>query len=72
MTRRPKREPKRKKPSPLRKEPHERAQIVSTSVPPAVKDWLTKVGGGKLTAGMRNVLIAAFEKYKETIPGNLS
>lgn len=57
----PKKQPK-KKPSPLRKEPHERAQIVSTSVPPAVKDWLTEVGGGRLTAGMRNVLIAAYHQ----------
>lgn len=62
--------PKKKKPSPLRKEPHERAQIVSTSVPPAVKTWLTEVGGGKLTAGMRNVLIAAYHQHGKTDSDN--
>jgi hypothetical protein len=58
----------KKKPSPLRKDPKDRAQIVSTSVPPAVKDWLTEIGGGKLTAGMRNVLIAAYHQQAQRNP----
>ena len=63
---------KKKKPSPRLKRPEDRAQIVSTSVRPVVKAWLTQVGGGTLTAGMRKVLDDEYEKQAGKNSENLS
>jgi len=57
----------KKKSGPAPKRPEDRAQIVSTSVPPAVKAWLTEIGGGRLTAGMRDVLLDAYRKAQKEI-----
>ena len=40
----------------------ERAVVVSTKVPPAVRDYLVRLGGGKLTAGLRAVAVAAYQQ----------
>ncbi len=62
-----KKQPK-KKPSPLRKEPHERAQIVSTSVPPDLRDYLIRFGGGNKTKALRLAAFELREKYGENFP----
>ena len=39
----------------------ERAVMVSTKVPPAVRDYLVTLGDGRLTAGLRLVAVQAFD-----------
>jgi hypothetical protein len=63
---------KKKKPSPLRKNPEDRAQIVSTSVPPDLKDYLKRFGAGKLTRALRQAAFELREKHGEKFPDNLS
>lgn len=59
----------KKKPNPRLKRPEDRAQIVSTSVPPDLRDWLVRFGGGKLTAGLRQAAVEARENHGEKFSG---
>ena len=57
--------PKKKRPGPAPKAPEDRAQIVSTSVPPDLKAWLSQYGCGRLTANLRQAAIEMREKYEK-------
>lgn len=44
----------------------ERGVMVSTRVPGKVRDYLIRVGGGKLTTGLAAVATAAYESEQKT------
>lgn len=50
---------KKKRPGPGRppKRPEDRCHLVTTSVPAAVARWLTEVGGGSASRGLRAVAV---------------
>lgn len=55
----------KKKPGPAPKPPGERAVVVSTKVPPAIRDQLTAIGG-TLTAGLKRAALELCERNPGT------
>jgi len=53
---------KRKKTGPPPKPEAEKARLRSTTLPPAVDDWLQQIGAGSVSRGMRVILTREYER----------
>lgn len=59
---------KKKKTGPPPKPEAEKARLRSTTLPPAVDDWLQQIGAGSVSRGMRAVLVREYERTTAAKP----